>query len=798
MSARRNGPKGYVHLVALAGGATVVALLTSPAAATQSVAGTAPPKHPAGHGTSCHLGHGVKHVIEITFDNVHLFRDNPNVPSDLQQMPTLLNFLKRHGTILSNMHTPLIAHTAEDSLALYSGLYGDRHGQPVSNSYKTYNPDGSTSPASSFNYWTSPVYDTSTHAPSTTDLSPSMVYSDPAHPRLAGRTTPAPWPAFTRAGCTVGDFSTANMVLENTSVDIPAVFGAGSPEAQQLAADPDSFKDNEVADYVGVALHCAKGQAICAEAQAVKYGQSAPSHTAVADALPDQPGGYHGYQALFGARYVAPQLGAGTPNLTSHGYPVTDSHGNLTDLNGNPMYGAFTNQRPGFPGFNPTASQSLAYVADMQEAGVPVTYAYISDIHDRKPGATGCSTAGTGALGPGDPCEKAAAAAYDSAFAKFLDRLHKDGITAANTEFVIGAEENDHFDGANAGRAIQPSCTGSTCSYAAGQIGELQANLPQLLASQTGDTTPFAVEPQGAAMYVTGNPAQPQPTPNDPAVRQLERDTAALTADNPYSGVSGEKIVNYQAGATEQRILHMATADPLRTPTYTIFPKPDYYFCQSASLSACPAGVVINPGFAYNHGYYSPDIDITWTAFAGPGVKRRGIDGRSPEQSPAVADPNGGASVPAYSRKGTWADETDVRPTLLSLVGLRADYRTDGRVITQIMRRPPAGLRGLTELGRIYKQLNASVGTFGTDTLLADTAALASGSAGHDSLYTRTEHLLTQLGRARDAVALRMSQILSAAASNDARPTARTLRSARSQAQSLLRRAQQLSRHTSG
>ena len=27
----------------------------------------------------CHLGHGIKHVIQFTFDNIHYFRDNPNV-----------------------------------------------------------------------------------------------------------------------------------------------------------------------------------------------------------------------------------------------------------------------------------------------------------------------------------------------------------------------------------------------------------------------------------------------------------------------------------------------------------------------------------------------------------------------------------------------------------------------------------------------------------------------------------------------------------------------------------------------
>ena len=53
----------------------------------------------------------VNHVIYVQFDNVHFTRDNPNVPSDLEQMPNLLNFIKNNGVLLSNHHTPLIAHT---------------------------------------------------------------------------------------------------------------------------------------------------------------------------------------------------------------------------------------------------------------------------------------------------------------------------------------------------------------------------------------------------------------------------------------------------------------------------------------------------------------------------------------------------------------------------------------------------------------------------------------------------------------------------------------------------------------
>ena len=68
--------------------------------------------------SSCKLGNGVKHVVEILFDNTHYNRDNPNVLSDLEQMPALKNFITQNGTLLSNMHTPLIAHTADDSLTI--------------------------------------------------------------------------------------------------------------------------------------------------------------------------------------------------------------------------------------------------------------------------------------------------------------------------------------------------------------------------------------------------------------------------------------------------------------------------------------------------------------------------------------------------------------------------------------------------------------------------------------------------------------------------------------------------------
>jgi predicted transcriptional regulator len=402
-------------------------------------------------------------------------------------------------------------------------------------------------------------------------------------------------------------------------------------------------------------------------------------------------------------------------------------------------------------------------LADMQESGIPVTYGYISDMHERKAGTSGCTTATATApgkpIGPGDKCYADNAAAYNQAFTTFFQRLAADGITPSNTLFVISAEEGDQFDGANVGRAMTPTptgCDGVTvyCSYPAGSIGELQANIKGLLSGTASSATPFDIEPQGASIYVHG-----QPGLHDPALRQLERDTAAMTADNPYSGAQGEHIVKYQAGGVEQRLLHMQTTDPLRTPSYTMFPVPDYFFATSGSPN-----VSINSGFAWDHGYYSPNIDVTWSSFVGPGVANNGVDGPTPEQSNESHDPNSTNTVPEASTQGTWVEEVDLRPTMLHLLGLTDDYPSDGQVITQVLADPSRALTGAEALGSAYRMVNSAVGPLATATLEADSRALASGSAGDDSRYDATEAALTKLVDRRDVLAQKMKAELAAAA----------------------------------
>ncbi|MBV9381117.1 MAG: hypothetical protein JO242_10650, partial [Streptosporangiaceae bacterium] len=248
-------------LAAVAGGALALGLLAAPAAATAArAAGAGPRAASAGNGRACALGadRNVKHVIYLQFDNTHFSRDNPHVPSDLEQMPNLLRFITGNGTLISHEHTPLIAHTADDIVTSESGLYGDRHGMPVANEYNYYTPSGGTDTAGSFAYWQDPIvdYSTSSGAPAG-DHTTTLVGQ-------SGKTPPAPWVSYTRVGCDFGSVAAADTELENTTPDVPLVFGPNSPDAREAENHNPTAQAKAVADYEGLSVHCAKGSAVCA------------------------------------------------------------------------------------------------------------------------------------------------------------------------------------------------------------------------------------------------------------------------------------------------------------------------------------------------------------------------------------------------------------------------------------------------------------------------------------------------------------------------------------------------------
>jgi hypothetical protein len=507
---------------------------------------------------------------------------------------------------------------------------------------------------------------------------------------------PAPWVPFTKAGCDVGEVGMSNTVLENIGIDIPTVFGAGSPQAAEVAANPTKA----AADFVGLAVHCAKTSSVCAS------GQS--------DALPDEPGGYAGYQALFGNSEIQPAVSPSGPVTSLSGNTIADAKGNA-----------------GFPGFDSmTPDNSLGYAAQLLEHGVPVTNVYVSDAH------TDHAT-GTGDFGPGQQGYEQQLQQYDTAFGAFLTRLGKDGITTKNTLFVVTTDEGDHFSGSQPTPAGCTGAPGNYCSYTT--RSEVNVNLPGLLATQYGDTTPFAIHSDPApAIWVKGNPA-----PDSTTARNLEREVGGLSITNPLTGGT-DKIGQYLADPVEEKILHFVGPDPARTPTFTAFSGEDEYITSGATNCTKPC-VYTSNGFAWNHGTITPDQTTIWLGLAGPGVKARGVD------------------------RTTWADQTDVRPTMLALLGLHDDYRVDGRVLVEDL--APQALPGtlrdtpqLRRLGEVYTQLLACEGQFALSTLAASTRALTGGSATDDQQYTAIEAQLTALDNRRDALADQINRALLGAA----------------------------------
>jgi hypothetical protein len=322
---------------------------------------------------------------------------------------------------------------------------------------------------------------------------------------------------------------------------------------------------------------------------------------------------------------------------------------------------------------------------------------------------------------------------YNAAFGQFFDRLKAANITAQNTLFIITSDENDHFVGGDPSPA---KCDGVEvpCTYA--QIGEINADLSRLVATQAKNTTKFTVHSDSApTVYITGNPGQ-----TDKVTRQLERDVAGLTAVNPITGKT-DNLMAALAGVTEMKLLHMVTDDPARTPTFTLFGNEDYFIFASGSTASCNGGTpcVTEPaGFAWNHGDFQNNITQTWLGLVGPGVRRQGIT------------------------SDVFSDHADIRPTIMALVGIEDDYDHDGRALFEVLdgnagsRTVRAHRETLLRLAQAYKQINAPLGSLGKQTLKTSTDALS----GDDATYTALDgHLATLLSR-RDTLASKMIDMI--------------------------------------
>jgi hypothetical protein len=204
-------------------------------------------------------------------------------------------------------------------------------------------------------------------------------------------------------------------------------------------------------------------------------------------------------------------------------------------------------------------------------------------------------------------------------------------------------------------------------------------------------------------------------------------------------GVSLQGAIVDQVG---QKLLHMSSpSDPNRNPTFTFFGDSNFFFETTGNPNP-----IVGTGFAWNHGDIQPQIARTFIAMVGPGVRKIG-----------VTNPT-----------DFFTDHTDVRPTMMYLLGLNDDYQHDGRVILEMVE--PNTLTSslhahadtLLKLGQIYKQINAPFGSLAQSTLTVSTFGIQSTSDG-DSTYDSLENRITAWTAQRDSLALQIQQLLEGA-----------------------------------
>jgi hypothetical protein len=156
-----------------------------------------------------------------------------------------------------------------------------------------------------------------------------------------------------------------------------------------------------------------------------------------------------------------------------------------------------------------------------------------------------------------------------------------------------------------------------------------------------------------------------------------------------------------------------------------------------------------------------------------------------------------GPGVRQAGEDHTWADHTDTRPTMLSLLGLGDTYVHDGRVLIDQLddsALPQAVLAhrdALRRLGAVYKQLNAPFGDFSQATLVMSTNAITSDTLD-DTRYISIEGQIAQLTGRRDDLAEEIRSALDSAAFAGHELSERQAKVWIKQAQALIAQAERL------
>jgi hypothetical protein len=236
--------------------------------------------------------------------------------------------------------------------------------------------------------------------------------------------------------------------------------------------------------------------------------------------------------------------------------------------------------------------------------------------------------------------------------------------------------------------------------------------------------------------------------------RTLEREAGALLGFDIVDGPNGStnQVTQALADHAEQDLLHMITHDPERTPNFILFANPDYFLTSGSATPLCSPQFNAascfseQSGFAWNHGDFQQEITKTWLGMVGPGVLKRGTFDE------------------------IFSDHTEIRPTTLSLVGLKDDYAHDGRVLFEALadHATPQALRThretLSALADAYKKINAPLGELGLSTLTGISTQALNAS---DATYTLLEAQIEAITRRRNEIAGKMIEMLEDAAFNN-------------------------------
>ena len=269
----------------------------------------------------------------------------------------------------------------------------------------------------------------------------------------------------------------------------------------------------------------------------------------------------------------------------------------------------------------------------MQEAGVPVTFAYVSDAHDFH----GVSGNDHRAYGPGEAGYVQQLKDYDTAFGKFFtapeERRHQQGQHAVR----------DHRRG---GRPLRrharrtPACDGVTtpCTYANGHVTEVNGDLRRLVTTYnashgTNATTNFSVHADMAPnVYITGNPARDSAT-----ARDLEKAFADMQVVEPAHAARSRACSwrwptrsrrscstwsrpTRRERRRSRRSRRATTSSTRRRRTRR---RRSARTTTSSNCVFLPNVTPPNQTFAWNHGGIQPEVASTWVGLVGPGDRGR-------------------------------------------------------------------------------------------------------------------------------------------------------------------------------